>query len=255
MCRLFGLIANKSVDIKFSMLEAYNSFKTQSKKNPDGWGIGYFEKNRPVVKKSGQEAFYSEEFNELSKEIRSDIVIAHVRYSTNDDSPNSSKNSHPFLYNSWIFAHNGTINKKRIIQLLREPYNENFTSDKIDSEIYFRFIMQNIDSSNNIKEAIKKTIYEINKDATGANFLMTDGNILYACRVGKPLHYLIRNPKEPFSGLGVETKTLYESKRLSSERAVIISTEKITNDENWIEIEDMTLLTITKNLDIAEVKL
>jgi len=41
MCRLLGLVANKSVDLKFSL----KRFKDFSKSNPNGWGIGWYENN------------------------------------------------------------------------------------------------------------------------------------------------------------------------------------------------------------------
>jgi len=38
MCRLFGLTANKPVDVEFSLLEADKPFRNLGEKNPDGWG-------------------------------------------------------------------------------------------------------------------------------------------------------------------------------------------------------------------------
>ncbi len=43
MCRLFGLYANKLVNVYFSFFEAERSFEDLSKKNPDGWGIAWFD--------------------------------------------------------------------------------------------------------------------------------------------------------------------------------------------------------------------
>ncbi len=39
MCRLIGVIANKPVDLEFSL----ERFKNFAKWNPDGWGIGWYE--------------------------------------------------------------------------------------------------------------------------------------------------------------------------------------------------------------------
>jgi len=44
MCRLLGLVANKPVDIEFSL----QRFKKFAKNNPDGWGIGWYENNSPM---------------------------------------------------------------------------------------------------------------------------------------------------------------------------------------------------------------
>ena len=42
MCRLLGIIANKAVDLDFSM----KKFKKFVKENHDCWGIGWYEKNQ-----------------------------------------------------------------------------------------------------------------------------------------------------------------------------------------------------------------
>jgi glutamine amidotransferase len=41
MCRLFGLYANKAVNVQFSFYEAKESIEKLSLKNPDGWGIAW----------------------------------------------------------------------------------------------------------------------------------------------------------------------------------------------------------------------
>jgi len=49
MCRLFGLVANKKVNVEFSFLEADLTFKELGSSNPDGWGIGYYENGNPNI--------------------------------------------------------------------------------------------------------------------------------------------------------------------------------------------------------------
>ncbi len=39
MCRLFGVIANKEVDMDFSFNLADKPFREFAKSNPHGWGI------------------------------------------------------------------------------------------------------------------------------------------------------------------------------------------------------------------------
>ena len=76
MCRLFGLIANKEVDIYFSMQEASKSFKVLGKIHRDGWGIGWYEKSIARIKKYAETAPESEKFVEVSREVKSKIFIA-----------------------------------------------------------------------------------------------------------------------------------------------------------------------------------
>lgn len=65
MCRLFGIIANREVDIEFSFHRADKPFKSFSENNPDGWGIGYYSKEgKPEVFKQGLlDVNYSRDYN------------------------------------------------------------------------------------------------------------------------------------------------------------------------------------------------
>lgn len=252
MCRLFGLTANKEVGVIFSMLQASNRFKNQGKANPHGWGFGWYEKEVPKVEKYGESAFFSNRFDERVKKIKSKIIIAHVRLATSGSS-DSDSNAHPFIYNQWIFAHNGTVNKKKILKLLRDPYNQNFTSEPIDSEVYFRYLIQCIDEKGDKIEGIKTAVNEVVKSSGGANFLLSDGLKFYAFRYGRELYFLERDPLSPFSCSSNETYETYaliESKKLANEKAILIATEKLTEDEKWKELLDGELLVINENLEI-----
>lgn len=247
MCRLFGLVANKEVDINFSMLEASRSFKALGKDNPHGWGIGWYDnKGKLKIEKYGESAFVSERFNNLVKEIYSSIAIAHVRYASNGDK--TDRNAHPFIYDKWIFAHNGTVNKDRLLKLLYSPYNQNFTIKPIDSEIYFRFLLQKIEEKDDIFEGIKDAVKEVTEDDTGANFLLSNGYSLWAYRHGRELYYLIRDPDKSLYDSSKETGALIESKRLNQEKAILICSEKLTDNESWKEIAEDTIISIGKNL-------
>lgn len=253
MCRLFGLIANKTVDIRFSMREAYNSFKKQAVNNPDGWGIAWFDEKRMAhVEKFGEAAFESDRFEDLVKKVESKIFIAHLRFMSSG-SEKSQRNAHPFLYKNWVFAHNGTLSKSNLISFLRKPYNQDLTSEPIDSELYFRFIIQCIEDQDDVIGGIRFATERIKELGSGANFIMSDGKDLYAYRYGRPLYCLERVPDFINGGISDETKALIDVKKVKGEKAVIIATEIITESENWRPLEDDSLILITEDLRIKEV--
>ncbi len=231
------------------MLEASNNLKKQGIDNPHGWGIGWYENEKPKIEKYGESAFYSQIFDELVKEIKSKIFIAHVR-SASSGRVHSDRNAHTFQYKNYIFAHNGTINKERIQKLLESPYDKDFTSEPIDSEIYFRFQIQNIEKENDMIKGVSKCVKEIIKDSRGANFILTDGKNLYAFRYGKSLYILKRLNLSPLSACSKETYTLIESKMSTGEKAVLIASEKLTKDEEWELFYDGELCIIYKNLEV-----
>jgi glutamine amidotransferase len=249
MCRLFGVIANNEVDVKFSMLYAQKSFKELGEKNCDGWGIGWYEENTtPRIEKKGESAFFSSNFNNIVKTVSSKIVIAHVRYATNGSS--SAKNAHPFLYRNYIFAHNGTINKKRVKEMLKIPFNKKFTSEHIDSEIYFRFIIQCISENNDDIKGIEKAIQDVTNDSNGANFILSEGNKLIGFKCGRPLFYLSRKPGDKLKAKSNETKA--DISGIKQEKAILICSEKLTSNENWEEVNERNLIIINRNLSMEK---
>ncbi|MCM8789383.1 MAG: class II glutamine amidotransferase [Candidatus Omnitrophica bacterium] len=241
------MIANKKVDIKFSMLEASNRFKDQGRDNPNGWGVGWYENGISRLEKYSGSAFKSGRFDSLVKELESRIIIAHVRLASVGKSDNIN-NAHPFLYKNWLFAHNGTIwGYKQIQEMLVAPYNEHFTSEPIDSEIYFRFLIQNIEKEGNRIDGIRNAVKKIIPYASGANFILTDGKYLYGFRYGNKLNFLFREPSL-LNSTSKETGALIESKRLEGEKAVLIASERLT-DEDWEELQNGELLIISPELE------
>lgn len=139
---------------------------------------------------------------------------------------------------------------------LDEKYR-NFTSNLVDSEVYFRYLIQSIEKENDIISGIIKGIKEISDTfKSGANFLLSDGIKLYVFRYNNPLNFLIRDPSN-YSTIhfrSSETSALIESKRMLGEKAVLVATEKLT-DENWMEIENGYLLLIDSNLNVFTYKI
>jgi len=98
-------------------------------------------------------------------------------------------------------------------------------------------------------EGIRKVIVDDN----GANFLLSDGKNLYAFRHGKELYYLERKPDGPICSYSKETNALIESKRIMGEKAVLVCSEKLT-DESWKEAEEDSILIIEPDLKISVVE-
>lgn len=77
---------------------------------------------------------------------------------------------------------------------------------------------------------------------------------MYAFRYEKSLYYLKREPEEPLRASSQETFALLEAKKLASEKAVLVASEKLTNEE-WKEIKDGKLIIVNRELDIQKEKL
>ena len=265
MCRLFGLVADKEVDVEFSFLEASRSFKELGSENPDGWGIGYYKKDNPKIFKEPISTEKSLKFDNIIKKIRSRYLISHVRKSSGTEI--KYVNTHPFGYRNWIFAHNGTIDIKNHIKEQLLPKYTKFIEGETDSEIFFFLIIQSVEQNKDIIEGIKEAIGFIkdNKgdNTTSLNFLLTNGEKMYTLRMAfkreedYSLYYLNRDPKN-FNELNYaseETKLLIYSKSLAGEKAIIICSEQLTSDEEWIPISNRSLVVVNNDVKISEEKI
>lgn len=109
MCRLFGLsAAPHRVEARFWLLDAPDSLVAQSRRNPDGTGLGYFEADgTPVVDKEPVAAYADSAFAREARRVRSTTFITHVRHASTGGL--TEQNTHPFAMAGRIMAHNGAI--------------------------------------------------------------------------------------------------------------------------------------------------
>ena len=103
----------------------------------------------------------------------------------------SLENTHPFCLGSHSLGHNGTI--VRFPRLLDDPHVERPKGDT-DSEAFFNFLMACYDGSDpvgSLRRAVATTVER--SSMSGLNFLFSDGDRLYAYRLGLfDLHWLHR---------------------------------------------------------------
>jgi len=109
VCRLFGLHAGRNVvTATFWLLDAPDNLAAQSRRNPDGTGLGVFDvRGEPEVRKQPMAAWHDREFACEAKELTGTTFLAHVRYATTGKL--DVANTHPFLQDGRLFAHNGVV--------------------------------------------------------------------------------------------------------------------------------------------------
>jgi glutamine amidotransferase len=256
MCRLLGIVSNKPIDLEFSL----ERFKIHAKNNPDGWGIGWYVNGKASVFKQGLSALADKsELAAYSKNVISKIIIAHVRKATQGNA--STENTHPFRYKNWIFAHNGSVDKNRLSSLLSDRFKK-LVRGETDSEVYFYWIMQNIEKYGDIEKGIRLAASRAIKTRhTGLNFLLSDGNGIWAFRQASTnrSHYSLYLLERDASGnellehLSQTTRALLRSKRIKGEKAVLICSEELT-DENWQEIQIGEIISIDCDLNVRSLK-
>ncbi len=145
MCRLFGMSGGREpVRATFWLLEAPDSLAQQSRREPDGTGLGtYDEHGHPIVSKQPIAAYEDQQFALEAREVTSRTFIAHVRYaSTGAVSP---ENTHPFEQRDRLFAHNGVIEDLDRLEQELGDARDRWCTGETDSERFFALITREIE--------------------------------------------------------------------------------------------------------------
>lgn len=262
MCRLLGIAATDNVNFEFSLCgDAEHNLGSQSVEHPDGWGIATFnQKPIPTIVKEPQKAIGDSEFETACRSSRGRILISHVRKATQGE--NIVENTHPFISERWVFAHNGTIEDISSLEGDISPCYKNQLQGSTDSERYFALILSEFKKRDLLTDADKTDLLDSlhavidkvrKKETDGLNFLLSDGNCLFAYREGVDLHLLETDLTDPGTIHFESEKTNAVVEVDQKESSVIIASEKITESKNWEEIPDRRLLCINKELKINRV--
>ncbi|MEO8105951.1 MAG: class II glutamine amidotransferase [Actinomycetes bacterium] len=108
--------------------------------NGDGFGVGWYGLgDKPAVFHSIEPAWNDRNLRELSSQITSGLVFAHVRASSGGAIQQT--NCHPFRHENWLWMHNGLINGfgalKRDLVLDIDPDLYPHIEGSTDSEVFF----------------------------------------------------------------------------------------------------------------------
>jgi len=258
VCRLFGMSGGREpVRATFWLLEAPDSLAQQSRREPDGTGLGWFERRRPVVAKQPLAAYEDQAFAREAREETSRTFVAHVRYaSTGAVSP---KNTHPFEQDDRLFAHNGVIEDlDRLEQQLGDA--KSLVQGETDSERYFALITREIERDGDVGQAIVRAASWIaeNLPVFALNIILITGSELWALRYPDvhELYVLERAAGGPTGHRHLEHASARGSVRvrsgdLATRRAVILASERMDEDAGWRLLESGELVHVDPDLNVT----
>jgi len=224
MCRVFGCVATEPISVRHDLLEADNPLIHQSEDHDSGWGMAVYRKaegEEPRCLRFPEAAHENDEFVEATG-LTGRLFNVHVRRATMGGL--APENTHPFCLGPYTFCHNGTI--LRYPKLLEPGVAKPF--GQTDSEHFFNFLMRDFDPENAIHCLRKDIRTVIERSAfSGLNFLLSDGEKLYAYKLG--------------------VFELYWAARSGS---LVVASEKLTTTDTWHKVQDDVLLTLDpRNLD------
>ncbi len=218
MCRVFGCVAAEPASIRHELIEAANPLIRQSEDHDSGWGMAVYERadgRDPRLVRFAEAAFADDDFVEAT-ELRGRIFNVHVRRATMGGL--ALENTHPFCLGSYSFGHNGTI--LRYPRLLDDPSVPRPRGDT-DSEAFFNFLMTIYDAGDpvgSLRRAVQTTVER--SPFSGLNFLFSDGDRLFAYRLG-----------------------LFELHWLQRPGQLLVASERVT-DEPWHSVQQDVLLVL-----------
>jgi predicted glutamine amidotransferase len=190
MCRVFGCVAAEPVSVAHELLEADNPIIRQSEQHDSGWGMAVHERpddDAPQLVRFPEAAYADGDFRQATR-MRGRIFNVHVRRATIGGL--TLENTHPFCLGSWSFGHNGTVLRwPRLLESgVRRPKGQT------DSEALFNFLMRDMDPGD-VLGSLRRSLARVveRSPLSGLNFLLSDGERLYAYRLGVfELHWLAR---------------------------------------------------------------
>lgn len=258
MCRLFGLHAGtKVVTATFWLLDAPDSLAAQSRRNPDGTGLGVFDaQGDPVVRKQPVAAWHDTAFAAEAHELTGTTFLAHVRYATTGDL--DVRNTHPFLQDGRLFAHNGVIEGlDEIDERLRAVGTDDLVAGQTDSERMFALITAAIrsfdgDVAAGITEALRWLAESV--PIFSANLLLSTATDLWALRYpdSNPLYVLDRRDGATPDALELRTDRIRASAaELTGRPAVVFATEPMDDDPRWQPLTPGELVHVDADLSVT----
>jgi predicted glutamine amidotransferase len=261
MCRLFGMSGGREpIRATFWLLEAPDSLAEQSRREPDGTGVGVFDRDgHPDVLKQPLAAYQDEQFAQEARELESRTFVAHVRYASNGAV--APQNTHPFEQHGRLFAHNGVIGDVPGLEAELGPSGMDLVRGETDSERFFALITRETErASGDVGQGITAAAAWIagHLPVFALNVVLVTESDLWALRYPDThdLFVLERGAGGSSGGRHLEHASARGSVRVrSGDRAhlpsVVVATERMDEDPGWRPLEPGELLHVDGDLNVS----
>jgi glutamine amidotransferase len=278
MCRLLAYLGTPIIVDKL-LYQPKNSLVNQSSNakeieeplNGDGFGIGWYVPElheEPVTFVSVNPAWSNRNLRNLAPKIRTECFIAHVRAASVGEV--SESNCHPFQYRKLLMMHNGGVeNFSKIKRKIREPLSDelyNWIKGQTDSEHLFAYLLNHLFSDPQVTvtpeavmQAFEKTFADLKElmQANGIqepaylNMMVTNGAFFVGTR------YTTHTGEEPLTlyhseggRYVVEDGISFITAPKDDDQAVLIVSEKLTEEKHWTAIPPNHFVVVDQSLNV-----
>jgi predicted glutamine amidotransferase len=259
VCRLFGLHAGAhDVEATFWLLDAPVSIADLSHRNADGYGLATFDSDgRLDIVRAPVRAADDEEFAAAARATHAAVHLAHVRYA--DTGVVSEANTHPFLLEGRVFAHNGVVSDLDELDG-RLGIGRALVHGGTDSERVFALMTQAIRAHDgDVRAGIIATTTMLARDITlySLNFLLASAGHLWAFRYPEhnDLYLLDRTPGGPRGDQPLDEHSPHGTIRMraragSRRPLIVVASEPMDEDLGWEELASGELLHVGPDLEL-----
>ena len=265
MCRLFGLHAGPTpVSATFWLLDAPDSLAAQSRRNPDGAGIGVFGPDGTAkIDKQPIAAWDDLDFATAARELTATTFVAHVRHASTG--ANTVENTHPFTQDGRIFAHNGVVQGLDQLEArLAELGVSDLVQGETDSERVFALITAEIRRQDGaVTLGLTAAIAWISEHLPlySINLLLSTPTDLWAVRYPASNElWILQRPAGgtdtaqgtgDAQGLDARTSRIHaRSDQLAAQASVIFASERMDDDPGWRLLDSGDLVHVAADLTI-----
>jgi len=260
MCRLFGLSsAPQRTRATFWLLDAPDSVSWQSRHDPDGTGLGIFDADgMPEVHKAPIAAYKDVAFAQEAMHVQSTTFIAHVRFASTGAL--SERNTHPFLQDGRLFAHNGVIEGlDRLDAALGD--DRSLVGGDTDSERFFALITRETranggDLGRGIETAARWVAH--NLPVYSLNLVLTTAQEMWAFRYPDTHHlYVLQRTAGGHHGVrhldhsGTAGRMRVHSEDLAAVPSVVVASERMDDNPRWRPMEPGELLRVEPDAEVS----
>ena len=221
MARLLGFIANRP-DLCNRFAE-WDRAAIAARREPEdqwGWGAGFIQSGEILLKRRPLDESDSLDFADMIDDVRSDIIIAHIRRATVGEL--RTDNTHPFRYRHWMYASKGTVSawidvRTKLYESLPQFLKRSLRGET-DSELLFHLFLSFLHDGGTLDHhtvsaadafgALKSSLGLLDRiakesgvGATKLNILMATPEYLLASHRGAPMAYRILLGREDLEPL------------------------------------------------------
>jgi glutamine amidotransferase len=235
----------------FWLLDAPQSLRAQSRRQPDGTGLGWFSLgDEPVRDRAPVAAHESPDFALQARHVVSHTFVSHVRYASTGRV--SVHNAHPFDMNDRLFAHNGVVQGLDTLGSWLTDVDRALMEGQTDSELVFAYITAEIrrqgDTTAGLVAAVRRIAAEL--PLYSLNILLAEAHRLWALRYPEPNELWVLAPR-----LDGRTRHLHSGHEPGSmdvecvdggrrTPAYVIASERMDEDPGWRLLRSGELLVV-----------